>query len=175
MNAHGANTAVVATTATAHQQHTSTMAAVTPPRVGPEAMLEVARPLLHNPPGPADFTIDNRAVVSRRWPACHPYYQHNAPQRLAGEPPQHGANAIYNTLTLTEGSTRAFSTTRTSRKSRYGGFAGRTQPCSKDHSLDGEFGVADTTPVRQAARTPTTLTGSRGGCMVLAPYHCMVV
>jgi hypothetical protein len=29
--------------------------------------------------------------------------------------------------------------------------------------------------VRQAARTPTSLEGSEGGCMALAPYLLMVV
>jgi hypothetical protein len=37
------------------------------------------------------------------------------------------------------------------------------------HNVDGDFGAADTTPVRQAARTPTSPVGSGGGCMVLAP------
>jgi hypothetical protein len=41
-------------------------------------------------------------------------------------------------------------------------------------NLDGDFGAADTTPVRQTALTPTS-PGSRGGCMALAPYLRMVV
>jgi hypothetical protein len=42
-------------------------------------------------------------------------------------------------------------------------------------NLDGDFGATDTTPVRQAARTPTSLVGSGDGCMVLAPHLLMVV
>jgi hypothetical protein len=42
------------------------------------------------------------------------------------------------------------------------------------HNLDGDFTVANTTPVRQAFRTPTS-PGSGGGCMVLAPRLRMVV
>jgi hypothetical protein len=42
-------------------------------------------------------------------------------------------------------------------------------------NLDCDFGVADTTLVRQAARTPASPAGSGGGCMALAPYLCMVV
>jgi hypothetical protein len=34
---------------------------------------------------------------------------------------------------------------------------------------DGDFDAADSTPVRQAARTPTSLARSGGGCMALAP------
>jgi hypothetical protein len=41
-------------------------------------------------------------------------------------------------------------------------------------NLDGDFGAADTTPVRQAARTPTS-PGSGGGCMALSPHLHMVV
>jgi hypothetical protein len=41
-------------------------------------------------------------------------------------------------------------------------------------NLDGDFGAADTTPVRQTARTPTS-PRSGGGCMALTPYLCMVV
>jgi hypothetical protein len=42
-------------------------------------------------------------------------------------------------------------------------------------NLDGDFSVADTTPVRQVAHTPTSLVESGGGCMALAPYLRMVV
>jgi hypothetical protein len=42
------------------------------------------------------------------------------------------------------------------------------------HDLNGDFGAADTTPMMQAARTPTS-PGSGGGCMPLAPHLRMVV
>jgi hypothetical protein len=42
-------------------------------------------------------------------------------------------------------------------------------------NLDGDFGAVDTTPVRQATHSPTSLAGSRGGYMVLAPYLHMMV
>jgi hypothetical protein len=42
-------------------------------------------------------------------------------------------------------------------------------------NLDRDFSVVDTTPVRQAARSPTSPTGSGGGYMALAPHLCMVV
>jgi hypothetical protein len=41
-------------------------------------------------------------------------------------------------------------------------------------NLDGDFSAADTTPVRQAARTPMPL-GSEGGCIMLAPHLHMVI
>jgi hypothetical protein len=44
----------------------------------------------------------------------------------------------------------------------------------RHRNLDGDIGAVDTTPVKQATHTPTSL-GSRGGCMALAPYPCMVV
>jgi hypothetical protein len=50
MNAHGATPVVVATTAAAHCQHSAAMVALMPLGAGPEAMLEVVRQLLHNPP-----------------------------------------------------------------------------------------------------------------------------
>jgi hypothetical protein len=40
-----------ATTAAAHRSHSAAMVAVMPLGAGPEAMLEAARQLLHNPPG----------------------------------------------------------------------------------------------------------------------------
>jgi hypothetical protein len=46
--------------------------------------------------------------------------------------------------------------------------------CERHHNLDGDFGAVDTTPVRQAARTLTSL-GSGGCCMVLALHLRMVV
>jgi hypothetical protein len=45
----------------------------------------------------------------------------------------------------------------------------------RHHNLDGDFSVVDTTPVRQAACTPTSQARSGGGCMVLAPHLRMVV
>jgi hypothetical protein len=41
-------------------------------------------------------------------------------------------------------------------------------------NLDGDFSAANATPVKQAARTPTSL-GSGGGCMALALHLRMVV
>jgi hypothetical protein len=50
-NARDATTAVVATAATVHQQHTTVTAAITPPVAGPKGTLGSARALLHNPSG----------------------------------------------------------------------------------------------------------------------------
>jgi hypothetical protein len=47
--------------------------------------------------------------------------------------------------------------------------------CCQGHNLDGDFDAVDTTPVGQAARAPTPLVRSRGGCMALAPHLDMVV
>jgi hypothetical protein len=44
----------------------------------------------------------------------------------------------------------------------------------RHRNLDRAFGAVDTTPMRQAAHTPTSLR-SGGGCMVLAPYLRIVV
>jgi hypothetical protein len=52
MNTRDTTTTVVATVVAAHRQHSATMAAMTPPSVVPEAMLEAAQQLIHNPPGP---------------------------------------------------------------------------------------------------------------------------
>jgi hypothetical protein len=111
-------------------------------------------------------------------------HQHNAPRRAIGEPPRWGASAIDDTFALTGGSTHAIGTTCISGKSRYGdlwaelerrrlGEDGRIT--IRRRNLDGDFGATDTTPVRQAARTPTSLVGSGDGCMVLAPHLRMVV
>jgi hypothetical protein len=42
-------------------------------------------------------------------------------------------------------------------------------------NLDRDFDAVDTTPVGQAALTPTSPLGSGGGCMTLAPHFRMVV
>jgi hypothetical protein len=52
MNSRGASIAMVATVAIAHRQWLAATAAVPPLGAGPEAMLEVACQLLHNPLGP---------------------------------------------------------------------------------------------------------------------------
>jgi hypothetical protein len=44
----------------------------------------------------------------------------------------------------------------------------------RHRNLDGGFDVADTTPLRQAARTPTS-PGFGSDYMALAPHLCMVV
>jgi hypothetical protein len=79
------------------------------------------------PSRPARFTIDSRAVASRRRPAHRRCYQHTASRRVVGKPPRWGASAINGTLMLTDSATHAVGTTRTSGKSRYNGFTGRTR------------------------------------------------
>jgi hypothetical protein len=44
----------------------------------------------------------------------------------------------------------------------------------RHRNLDGDFGAANTTPMKQDAHTPTS-PGSGGGCMVLAPHLRRVV
>jgi hypothetical protein len=49
------------------------------------------------------------------------------------------------------------------------------RPWERRRNLDGDFGAVDTTPVREAARTPTSPVGSGGGCMARASHLHMVV
>jgi hypothetical protein len=51
----------------------------------------------------------------------------------------------------------------------------REMRCCQGHNLNGDFDAVDTTPVGQAARAPTPLVGSGGGCMALAPHLGIVV
>jgi hypothetical protein len=51
-NTRGVTTVVEATAAATHWQHPAATTVVLPPGAGPEAMLEAARQVLHNPPGP---------------------------------------------------------------------------------------------------------------------------
>jgi hypothetical protein len=51
MNTHDATTTMVDTAVLTQRQYSAATAAMMPPGVGPEATLEVAQALLHNPPG----------------------------------------------------------------------------------------------------------------------------
>jgi hypothetical protein len=125
-NTYDATTVVRATAVAAHRQHSGATVAVPPPVAGPEAMLEAAHQLLHNPPGPhaSPSAVAPRCRLARR--RC---YQHAASWRVAGELPWWGASAISGTLaltsgalTLTDGTAPIVDSTRN--KSRYGGFVG---------------------------------------------------
>jgi hypothetical protein len=121
MNTRDTTTAMVATAAATHQQHSAATATVAPPGAGPEDTLEVARQLLHNPYRPACYTIGSRAVAPICRPAHHHYYQHTASRRAASKPIWWGASAINGTLVLTDCTACAVGSTRN--KSRYGRFA----------------------------------------------------
>jgi hypothetical protein len=161
---------------------------VTPPGAGPEATLEAARQLLHNPlglhasPSVAEqwhHDVDQLIIVAINtsphggWRANH----------SGGAPVPSVMHSCSLTVPCAPSSTRApaasLATTdlRAELERRRSGEDGHVtieRHRERRHNLDGDFGVMNTTPMRQAARTPTSL-GSGGGCMVLAPHLRMVL
>jgi hypothetical protein len=194
MNACDVTTVMMATTVVIQRQHSATMATVTPPGAGPEAMLEAACALLHNPPSPhaspstaeqCYHDIDQLIIAAinmllhrERW------VNHSSgalvPSAVHSRSPM-APHALSATRALVTPRVPVASLTtadlRAELKRRRSGEDGRIT--IKHHrercrNLDGGFGVANTTPMRQAARTPTSL-GSGVGCMALAPHLHMVV
>jgi hypothetical protein len=162
---------------------------MTPPGADPEATLEVARQLLHNPPGAhaspsaaeqcchdvnqliiavINTTPSEGRQVNHPGGAPVPSVAHSrSPMAPRVSSAMHVLAASLATVDL-----RAELERRRSGEDGRITIERRRERC---HNLDGDFRVVDTAPMRQAARTPTFPTGSGGGCMALAPCHCMVI
>jgi hypothetical protein len=97
-NAHDTTIAMVSTATATHRQHSPATAVVRPPGAVPEAMLDAARQLLHNPPGlhASPSVVEqwhhdaNQLIVVAINTMPHRGRQANHPSGAAGEPPQWG-------------------------------------------------------------------------------------
>jgi hypothetical protein len=166
--------------------------AMMPLGADPEATLEAAHQLLHNPPGPhfspsaaEQWHHDiNRIIITSintsahaRWHANHPSAVTSATHsltpmvprvpsvpRVATAPRVPVASFITATLRAELERCRSGEDNRITIKRRR----------ERRRNLDGDFSAADVAPVRQAAHTPTSLS-SMSGCMTLVPHLCMVV
>jgi hypothetical protein len=176
-----------ATAAAAHQQHLAATAAVPPPGVGPKDMLEVARQLLHNPPG-----MYASPSAAEQW--CHdvdqlvitainmPPHGGRQPNHLGGAPLPSAAHSCPLVAPRASLAVRAPSLAMADLRAKLECHLSGEDDCitigrqwERRRNLDRDFGAVDTTPVKQDARTPTSSVGSGGGCMVLAPHLHMVV
>jgi hypothetical protein len=109
-NAHDTTIAMVSTATATHRQHSPATAVVRPPGAVPEAMLDAARQLLHNPPGlhASPSVVEqwhhdaNQLIVVAINTMPHRGRQANHPSGAAGEPPQWGASAVCGTLYHTQ-------------------------------------------------------------------------
>jgi hypothetical protein len=164
------------------------MATVTPPGACSEATLEAACQLLHNPPGlhasPSVaeqwyHDVDQLVVAGintmphRGWQAKYPGGAPAPSVAHSRSPMAPRESAPYVPVaSLTTADLRV-----ELKRHRLGEDDRITIECCWERhcNLDRDFSAAGTTPTRQVARTPTSLMGSRGGCMTLAPYLCMVV
>jgi hypothetical protein len=169
-NTRNATTDVVATAAATHRQHSTTMTAVLPPGAGHEAMLEVARLFLHNPLDPHaspsiveqwHHGVDQLIVAAINtlprggWWANH----------LGGAPVPSMARSCSPTVRLTSSAPRAPAASLATtdlraelerHRSGEDNHISIEQHQERRRNLNADFGAADTTPVRQAAHTPTS-------------------
>jgi hypothetical protein len=162
---------------------------VLPPSAGPAATLEAARQLLHNPPSPHDspsaveqwhHDIDQLVVAANNTPphggrqvnclggALVPSVVHSrSPVAHSRSPAAPRASSAVRAASLATVDLRAELEHRRSGEDVHITIKHQRE---RHCNLDGDFGVVDTTPMRQAAHTPASPAGSGGGCMVLAPY-----
>jgi hypothetical protein len=167
---------------------------VTPLGAGPEATLETVRQLLHNPPGPHTspsaveqwhHDIDQLIIATINTP---PHGGQRANHSSGVSVP---SVAHLRTPTVPHMPSVACAPTTPHAPTTSLAMAdlwAKLEPCrsgdddrvtiephrERHCNLDGDFGVMNTTPMSQAARTPTS-SRSRGVCMVFAPHLYMVV
>jgi hypothetical protein len=165
---------VVATATAAHWQHSAITMAVLPPGAIPEGTLEVARQLLHSPP------------CSHASPSVVEQWHHDIGQLVAtaiNMPPHRGrqANRLGGAPVPSVAHLRSPVAPRVPLAVRETSLTTADLRAELERCRSGEDDRItiehqwDTTPMRQAACTPTSPAGSGGGCVVLAPYLRMVV
>jgi hypothetical protein len=151
-NAHGDNTAVGVTAASAHRQRSVATAAVPPPGAGLEAMLEAVCQLLHNPPGP------------HASPSAAKQWHHDVDQLIIVtiNMSPHGGGQVNRFGRALEPSAAHLCSPAAELESHHSGQDGRVtieRQWERRHclgrNLDGDFDAVVTAPVGQAAHTPT--------------------
>jgi hypothetical protein len=188
-NAHDATMVVVATAAATHWQHSASTAAVTPPGAGPEGMLQAARELLRNPPGPSapPLAVEqwrhdvNQLIITANNMPSHGGRRAN---HSGGAPAPSAVHSHTPTIARAPSAVRtpsvvshAIASLRVELERHRSGEDNSftIERCrERRRNLDGDFSAANATPGGQAARTPTS-PRSRGGCMALSPQLQIVV
>jgi hypothetical protein len=161
------------------------MVVVAPPGASPKAMLEATRQLLHNHPGPHaspsaaeqwHHDVNQLIVGAINMPPCGDQ-QVNHPSGAPVPSVAHSRSLTAPRVPSAPHEPAASLATvdlKAKLERRHSGEDERTTiecRCERRRNLDGDFGVADATPVRQAARTPTSPRswGLHGNCHI--PPH----